>query len=159
MLSSRGQRSLSLACFGLPCDFVTLRSMARKDVLLLGRCQVPEPTSCLWQSMRRRDEPRATGAFRMCWPFPCRLLFSSEATLLSKREEGCHRLDSRIAGCRSPLVLHRGCCSIVSSLENEGKIHCLLPSILQPDPPNLPHDWDLCETPGNIPPPSDSTVC
>lgn len=121
MLSSRGQRSLSLACFGLPCDFVTLRSMARKDVLLLGRCQVPEPTSCLWQSMRRRDEPRATGAFRMCWPFPCRLLFSSEATLLSKREEGCHRLDSRMAGCRSPLVLlHKQ--TVIASESTAGRV-------------------------------------
>lgn len=75
LLRSRGQRSLILACFGFSCDIVTLRSMARKDVLLLGRCQVLEPTSCLWQSMRRREEPWATGAFRMCWPFPCRLLF------------------------------------------------------------------------------------
>lgn len=53
VLSSRGQRSPSLACFGLPCSILTLRSMARKDILLLGRCQVPEPISSLWQSMRR----------------------------------------------------------------------------------------------------------
>lgn len=53
MLRSRGQRSPSLACFGLPCSILTPRSMARKDVVLLGICQVPESISCLWQSMRR----------------------------------------------------------------------------------------------------------
>lgn len=102
MLRSRGQRSPSLACFGLPCSILTPRSMARKDVVLLGICQVPESISCLWQSMRRGEGPWATRAFRMC----CLLSFRpSTTTLRPKREEGCLRLASPMAGCRFPLML------------------------------------------------------
>lgn len=56
VFSSRGQRSLSLACSGQSCSPLTPRGMARKDFPPLGRRQVPEPTSGPWQSMRIREE-------------------------------------------------------------------------------------------------------